>query len=69
MFDFEAEVEILHRAIRLANLVLDHFLFPLDCRRGRLILLAFIISDLSLFLGKLDCLETVSDAICLVCID
>ena len=68
MFDFETEVEILHWIIRLTNLVLDHFLFPLDCRRGLLILLAFIISDLNLFLRKFYSLETVSDPLCIVCI-
>ena len=68
MFDFETEVEILHRAIRLADLVLDHFLFPLDCRRSLLILLAFVISDLNLFFCKFYSLETVSDAYCQVCI-
>ena len=66
MFDFEAEVEILHRAIRFANLVLDHFPFPFDCRRGRLILLAFVISDLNLFLSKFDIFQAVSDTRCLV---
>ena len=68
MFDFETEVEILHRAIRLADLVLDHFLFPLDCRRSLLILLAFVISDLNLFFCKFYSLETVSDAYFQVCI-
>ena len=68
MFDFETEVEILHWAIRPTNLVLDHFLFPLDCRRGLLILLAFIISDLNLFLRKFYSLETVSNPLCIVCI-
>ena len=68
MFYFEAEVEILNRAIRLTNLMLDHFLFPLDCRRSLLILLAFVISDLNLFFCKFYSLETVSDAYCLVCI-